>query len=53
MLASQNGHAEIVKSLINAKAQIELHQNASIVRMAGYLQILRKNNVPSFNELQF
>ena len=52
MLASKYGHTEIVKCLIDAKAQIDLQQDVSIVRTARYLQIWGEN-MPSFNDLHF
>ena len=42
MLASQNGHTETVKCLLDAKAQLDLQTNASIIyHVARYILILK------------
>ena len=42
MLACQNGHTEVVKSLIDAKAQLDLHQKASIDCIVRYVRVLKQ-----------
>ena len=42
MLASENGHTDTVKCLIDAKAQLDLQTNASIIyQVARYILILK------------
>ena len=47
MSASQNGHLNSVKCLINAKAQLDLQTNASIdhITLTGNIQILININI--------
>ena len=42
MIASQNGYTDTVKCLIDAKAQLDLQTNASIIyHLARYILILK------------
>ena len=45
MLASENGYTETVKCLIDAKTQLDLQANASIIyHVARYMLILKQES---------
>ena len=51
MIASQNGHTETVKCLIDAKAQLDLQSNASIIyHVAKYILILKHEYIDGIQD---